>query len=441
MNSEKQNALLRVLNNQSVPVSLSILLQQLGADFPERTVRRWLEQFVRAGMVIKVGEKRSTAYVSIKSSIFTAHSQRILEQIKKPYFQRQPAAYNTAWVHAYKPNVDRYLPQGTWALLRSMHAGQSSSKDPAGTYARRIYNRLLIDLSYNSSRLEGNTYSLIETEKLIIEGVANTDKLDEEKVMILNHKEAIRHLVDNAHRLQINNDEICTLHYLLADGLLQPSSSVGIVRDDAVRVYGTTYMPLEGRSRLVDELGYICETASKITDPYEQSFFLLVHIAYLQAFKDVNKRTARLSANIPLIKNNLVPLSFNYINKEDYISAMIAIYELNEVGPLANIFASSYQKTSEEYAVTVEVMGFDEVRVRYRTQRRQVIRDIILQKLTGDALETYVELQTKKHIPEKDQMNFKEDLIDDLVELAPPRIAGLGVTVEELQQWLKVCRK
>lgn len=91
---------------------------------------------------------------------------------------------------------------------------------PAGTYAHQLYNRLLIDLSYNSSRLEGNTYSLLDAPRLLLEGKSAEGKLDEEKIMILNHKEAIAHLLRNAGRIHIDTNEICTLHYLLSDGLV-----------------------------------------------------------------------------------------------------------------------------------------------------------------------------------------------------------------------------
>ena len=434
-NAEKKDALWVVLHNQISPVGISDLLRQLGSDFSERTVRRWFAQGVSEGALIKVGEKRNTKYASAFSFHFNACHADILQQIKKPLYQRKPVAYNFEWVRAYKPNINRYLDPKVWALLRAFHENKESRQDPAGTYARKIYNRLLIDLSYNSSRLEGNTYSLLETEKLIMEGIASTDKLDEEKIMILNHKEAIRYLIENASKIQVGYDEICTLHYLLSDGLIQPASAVGRVRDHAVRISGSTYITLEGGKSLEDELHYISEVANGINDPYEQSFFLLVHIAYLQAFTDVNKRTARLSANIPLIKNNLVPFSFKYVDKDDYISAMLAIYEFNDVALLADLFATSYQKTSEEYAVTAEVVGFDEVRVRYRTQRRQIIRDIILKKITGDGIEVYINEQTKLQILENDQARFKENIREDIAVISPSRLVGLGITIGELKQW------
>jgi len=98
----------------------------------------------------------------------------------------------------------------------------------------------------------------------------------------------------------------------------------------------------------------------------------------LQAFIDVNKRTARLAANIPLIKGNLVPLAFSDVRVDDYMLAMIAIYELQDVRPLVDLYVYSYMRTCAAYDSTVKAMGFDEVRVRYRQQRREVAREVIL---------------------------------------------------------------
>jgi hypothetical protein len=185
----------------------------------------------------------------------------------------------------------------------------------------------------------------------------------------------------------------------------------------------------------------ICHKASLIQDPYEQSFFALVHLAYLQAFIDVNKRTSRLSANIPLLKNNLVPLSFNDVAKEDYLSAMLCVYELKEIGPLSDLYLFSYFRTCQQYDVTAEAMGFDEVRVLYRQQRRALLRHIITQHLTGKALEAYLQNEAVKAIPPEHQTNFMDDVKEDLKELSLPRTAGLGVSAEQLETWLRLANK
>src|SRR6202030_2042468 len=109
------------------------------------------------------------------------------------------------------------------------------------------------------------------------------------------------------------------------------------------------------------EFERIIKKAALIENPYEQSLFLLIHITYLQAFSDVNKRTARLSANIPLIKSNLVPLSFNDVDRDDYTSAVIAIYELQNVRPIVDLYVFSYLRTCALYDSTVKTIRFDEV--------------------------------------------------------------------------------
>ena len=137
--------------------------------------------------------------------------------------------------------------------------------------------------------------------------------------------------------MEVSCNVICTLHYLLSDGLVEPSEA-GKVRKYGVRIGGSTYIPFENPRKLEQQLEKIARRAALIKDPYEQSIFLLVHISYLQAFTDVNKRTARLSANIPLIQGNLVPLAFNDVRVEDYMSAMIAVYELQDMRPLVDLY-------------------------------------------------------------------------------------------------------
>jgi methionyl-tRNA formyltransferase len=378
--------------------------------------------------------QRTSRATGKTSSCFRPESIGSLEQVRRPIYERLPIAYDDDWVASYKPNQTFYIPLESRMQLEK--AGmRAKQEEPAGTYAHQIFTRLLVDLSYNSSRLEGNTYSLLETQKLLLEGTGAEGKMDEEKVMILNHKEAIRYLVDNAFRIEVSKQVICTLHYLLSDGLIE-AHYAGKIRDREVRIGGSTYLPFKDKKQLQTRFTNIIEKAVSIENPFEQSLFLLVHITYLQAFIDVNKRTARLSANIPLIKKNLVPLSFNDIDREEYISSIIAVYELCDINPLLDLYIFSYMRTCAMYDSTVKALGYDEVRVRYRKERRGIIREVILKKISGKALKEYIHQQTLQLVPEADQELFLGDVLEDLQEIDLSRIAGLGITEDELQEWL-----
>jgi fido (protein-threonine AMPylation protein) len=440
---DKKLAVLHQLSQEAEPTSLPDLFEKLGDGYADRSVRRWLAEMVKEGLVKRLGHKRGTKYqvvhranreIGKANSCFGSESIKVIEQVKRPLYERHPVSYAEDWVDTYQPNITFYVPLDFRIQLQK--AGQRSKReDPAGTYAQQIFNRLLIDLSYNSSRLEGNTYSLLDTQRLLLEGSSAEGKLDEEKVMILNHKDAIRYMVDNAQKLEIAEQVICTLHYLLSDGLVE-SRYAGKIRDHGVRIGGSTYIPFEDKKRLQIEFSRIIEKATLIENPFEQSLFLLIHITYLQAFSDVNKRTARLSANIPLIKSNLVPLSFNDVERDDYTSAVIAIYELQDIRPLLDLYIFSYMRTCAMYDSTVKAIGFDEIRVRYRQQRRNLVRHIILNGLAGESIREYVSDQTLMLAKEEDRKSFFEDVMEDLKEIDQNRIAGLGITLDQLKRWV-----
>ncbi len=134
----------------------------------------------------------------------------------------------------------------------------------------------------------------------------------------------------------------------------------------------------------------------------------------------------------------LVPLSFNDVERDDYTSAVIAIYELQDIRPLLDLYVFSYMRTCAMYDVTVKAAGFDEVRVRHRKQRRFILRDIILNRLTGKIMEKFITEQTLKLIKEEDREAFKDDVLEDLRELDISRLAGLEITPDQLKEWLEL---
>ena len=296
----------------------------------------------------------------------------------------------------------------------------------------------MIDFSFNSSRLEGNTYSLADTEKLLLQGAAAPGKPNAERIMILNHKEAIAYLVRDA-ALQVDEPTIRTLHYLLADSLVAPELA-GQIRDETVRVSGSTYAPLEGRDRLMRLLNAVLERARAITDPFEQGFFLLVHISYLQPFIDVNKRTARLASIIPLIKGDYVPQSFVDANQDAYLKATIAVYELNEVGPLADVYAWSYRRSCQRFDTTALAVGFDEIAALYRTQRRAMVTDLVRSKILPDKVAEWVTENVPVSVQPQHREKFISDVLSEIEHLDASRIRGLGITKQELEAWEQLKR-
>lgn len=422
-----------------IKVALRIILKE---PISERTLRRWLKALVDEGHVLALGQYRARRYQlkpiiaqSQHSLFFSEHSLLMLQTVERPIFEREPCAYHETWLKQYIPNESFYLTQEERDIL-AQHSALPFEEGAANTYARKIFNRLLIDLSYNSSRLEGNTYSLLETQKLILEGKVPADKLDVEKLMILNHKEAIQFLVDGIRRIDVDVNSVRTMHYLLADGLIL-ADDAGQIRKESVRISLSTYVPLEGQKRLLQFLELIVNIAAKISDPFEQSFFLLVHIAYLQPFIDVNKRTSRLCCNIPLIKNNLIPLSFNDVSKDEYISAMIAIYEYNDTRPLAELYVYAYLRSYLEYHTLSVEVGIDMIHVRYRQLQRELIANIIQETIIGTAIKATIQEFALKNVPVEDQQAFIGNTLHQIDTLEEYKIVGMGISVQEFLEWRK----
>ena len=295
-------------------------------------------------------------------------------------------------------------------------------------------NRLLIDLSWASSRLEGNTYSRLDTERLIEFGQAAEGKDALETQMILNHKAAIELLVNEVDLVDFTPYTILSLHAVLSDGLLADRSACGRIRHRPVEIGGSVYMPIAMPQRLEELFRIILSMAQEIRDPFEQSFFVMVHLPYLQPFEDVNKRVSRLAANIPLIRHNLCPLSFIDVPELAYIDAMLGVYEQNRIELLRDVFTWAYERSCQQYlAVRREQVPPDTFRLRYRQALSETIKAIILQQ-QAPATKT-VMAAISLSMPEEDHDKFVKLVLEEFENLHEGNAIRFGIRPLEFAAW------
>ena len=377
-----------------------------------------------------IAEAPSEVYVSI-----SPEAEAVKQTIRAPIQKRQPVGYQRAFLDDYRPNVTYYLPGETRQRLLDVGRPPGGER-PAGTYARTIYSRLLIDLSWNSSRLEGNTYSLLETERLLELGEVAEGKDAREAQMILNHKAAIELLVDLADEIGFNRYTILNLHALLADNLLADLQAIGRLRRIPVGIGGTVYHPLEVPQLIEECFEQILDTAAAITDPFEQAFFALVHLAYLQGFEDVNKRVSRLAANVPLIRGNLCPLSFVDVPERAYIDGALAICELNRVELLRDVFVWAYERSSARYSTVRQSLGEpDPFRLRYRALIAEVVAAVVRTGMDKKAATALARQRAAEQVSPADQARFVEVVATELMSLHEGNIARYRLRPAEYQAW------
>ncbi len=420
-----------------------------------RSLQRWLTKLITQGLLRKDGRGRATRY--LRGRIVVAGAQatapdkttapaeiliplsmeakQIEAHARQPVQQRTPVGYNRTFLDNYRPNVTFYLSETIRSELLA-HGQVVGRVEPAGTYVRQIAHRLLIDLSWNSSRLEGNTYSLLETERLLSSGESAVGKNALEAQMILNHKEAIEFLIASAGDIGFNRYTLLNLHALLADNLLEDPQASGRLRSMAVGIAQTVFHPIEGPQRIEECFEQILDTAAAIEDPFEQAFFAMVHLPYLQPFEDVNKRVSRLAANIPLIQRNLCPLSFVDVSQQTYISAMIGIYELNRVELLRDVFVWAYKRSCARYSAVRQSLGEpDPFRIRYRSQITATVSEVVRARMSKVQAIAFVRSCAAEQVPHEDKERFVEITETQLMSLHEGNIARYRLRPSEFQAW------
>lgn len=211
---------------------------------------------------------------------------------------------------------------------------------------KKEMERLAIDLSWKSSQIEGNTYSLLETERLFKEKELATGKTKEEAIMLLNHKDALEFIIENPHYLNpLNVAKIEDIHSLLVKDL-----GVGRnIRSRRVGVTGTNYKPLDNEFQIREALTDMCNLVNSKDNVFEKALLLLVLLSYIQAFTDGNKRTARIVSNAILFSNGYCPISFRTIESIEYKKAMLLFYEQNNIMEFKKIFINQFEFAVSTY--------------------------------------------------------------------------------------------
>ncbi|OQW67945.1 MAG: cell filamentation protein Fic [Proteobacteria bacterium ST_bin11] len=453
--SEELDRIVKLIAQFQEGVGVDEITQQLDFDIKRRTLQRRLAALVAEQRIFSEGDGRALKYRTAKhdhgvvatkitdSSIpevvpeayvpISQEGEAIKAFIRQPRTHRQPVSYKSDFLAQYYPNNTYYLPADLREQLHSL--GRSPSEQtPAGTFARDILNRLLIDLSWASSMLEGNTYSRLDTERLIEFGQAAEGKDAMETQMILNHKSAIEYLVHDTEHGGVTPETIIALHAFLSDGLLADPLSCGRLRNRAVDISGSVYLPIAMPQRIEELFGIVMTMAAEIRDPFEQSFFLMVHLPYLQPFEDVNKRVSRLAANIPLIQHNLCPLSFIDVPQQAYVDAVLGVYELNRIELLRDVFIWAYERSCQQYvAVQQQLVPPDIVRLRYRNELAEVIRAIVKEGMATDEMSIMAGIPDS--VSTEDKQRFIILIKNELKTLHAGNAIRFGLRPLEFSAW------
>jgi fido (protein-threonine AMPylation protein) len=251
--------------------------------------------------------------------------------------------------------------------------------------------------------------------------------------MILNHKSAIELLADSAGSAELNRYLLMNLHSALAENLLPNPSDEGRIRQHAVDIGQSVYRPLSTPQQIDETLGVVLDKLNQIADPFEQSFFAMVHLPYLQPFADINKRTSRLAANLPLFRANLCPLTFLDVPEQAYSRAVLGVYELTRVELLRDLYVWAYERSTQEYlAIKQELAEPDPMRLAYRAVIKEAVRQVV-QRLDADTLGAIA--QAIAPVPPADRDEVQALVVQELRRLHEGVLARYGLRPSELSAW------
>ena len=311
----------------------------LSVPINERTLKRILAKEIAAGNIDVVGKGRATKYrltpqaqVTMPLDIETYFNKDVDERVVQ-------TSFNFDLIREQLPNVELFTKDELELLHTAQEQFRQHLSEMSEVEYRKEMERLGIDLSWKSSQIEGNTYSLLETERLLKEKQTASGKTKEEAVMLLNHKDALDFILDVPDYLkELSVARIEEIHAIL-------TKELGVnrgVRFRRVGITGTNYTPLDNEFQIREALADTCNLINEKDEVFDKALLALVLLSYIQAFTDGNKRTARITSNGILIANGYCPISFRTVDSIDYKKAMLMFYEQNNIAAFKKIFIDQF---------------------------------------------------------------------------------------------------
>lgn len=305
----------------------------------ESTMKRLLAAEVKKGRVEVVGRGPATRYkltpqahVTMPLDLDTYFARDIDEREAQDTF-------NFELIRDVLPKVSLFTTEEQRTLQAAQDAFRKNVASMSALEYRKEMERLGVDLSWKSAQIEGNTYSLLETERLLRERQTASGKTKEEAIMLLNHKDALDFLLDAPDYLrELSVHRIEDIHSILTKELDVDRN----IRHRRVGITGTNYRPLDNEFQIREALEDTCALVNAKENVFEKALLTLVLLSYIQAFTDGNKRTARITSNALLIANGYCPISFRTVDSIDYKKAMLIFYEQNNIASFKKIFIEQF---------------------------------------------------------------------------------------------------
>jgi len=322
------------------------IFEGIGEQKSLATVKRILSKLIQEKLIIAIGKGKSTRY-NLSPDYKLFEPVDIEKYFEKEIDERQiNEQFNFSIITDILPETDLFTVEEKNKLNALQETFKKNISELSEFEYKKELERLAIDLSWKSSQIEGNTYSLLETERLLKEKKTASGKSKEEAIMLLNHKEAIDFIIENPNYLYpLTISKIEDIHSILTKELAVDRN----IRKRRVGISGTNYRPLDNEFQIKEALSATCDLINNKTNVFEQALLALILISYIQPFVDGNKRTARIVSNAILINHNYCPISFRTVDSVDYKKAMLLFYEQNNMIRFKKLFIEQFEFAVKTY--------------------------------------------------------------------------------------------